>query len=107
MQVREQIENDMKQARRARDRVTDKVLRSLLAAIDNAAAVDTENQNRPTYGFDGEVDRKELSADELQGVLKSEIDLRTEPIPTLRAHGRDAEADELASEIEVIRRYAE
>lgn len=105
MELRRTIESDMRNARRARDRETDLVLRSVLQAFDNASAVDYDGRNRATYGLGGDVDRRLLSDADLQKVLRSLIDERILDMRTLRTHGQDAQADGLSREVDLIRRY--
>ena len=98
---------DLMAARRRRDRRQVRVIGALLAAVDNAEAVDVEQRydyHHPGHG-DTEVPRRRLDRDTLVGLLTNEIRERRDAAATYRRIGQDAAADELDRECEAIEPY--
>jgi len=108
--LRTQLRAHLKLAMQARNGVETRVLRLLVAAIDNAQAVALNPDDRSgglnRFG-DGSVEvvRASLSEVDLQTLLIGEIDTRARAAGEFRALGRHEQADLLSEEAEVVRRY--
>jgi hypothetical protein len=105
--TQQRLKTDMIRARKNGDRETDRTLRTLLAAIDNAEAVDQAMVPQPTYDLSGEVPRKTLTELDIQRTLLEEIAQRTSAIEAYEQHGRNDEAVGLKTEVALIRSYLE
>jgi uncharacterized protein YqeY len=106
----DRLRADLKAAMRARDTVATATIRMLLGAIDNAQAVPVDPVRRPSamnkFGESAiEVPRLELSPDDVQAVLRGEIERRRSMAEEIRGFGRSGEADRAIAEAEIIRRY--
>ena len=105
--LKERLRADLKAAMRERRADEVAVIRTLIAAVDNAEA-------QPIEGFAerlrqreaiGEVGRRELTAADLDGVLDAEASSRLAAAEDYARHGRDDEAARLRHEADVIARY--
>jgi hypothetical protein len=87
-----------------------KVIRTLVAAIDNAEAPPISSQPAnpvdPSVNASAEVDRLMLSADAVRCVILSEIDERERVASELQGP-QAARADALRDEARIARRYLE
>ena len=98
-------------AMRQRDRVAMSALRSALAAIDNAEAVDPAHAPRPGQGRiagavsgvgAAEVPRRTLSAGEAAQVVRAEIAQREAAAAAYERLGREEQAARLRAEAAVL-----
>jgi uncharacterized protein YqeY len=101
---------DLKAAMQARNAVETSLLRNLMAAIDNAQAQPVDltgpaSQMRAFGDGTGEVARLALSAERLARLLETEASARDDASAEMRALGRTEEADRLATEAAIVRRY--
>lgn len=104
--LRERLTSAMKQ----RDAVSMRVLRSTIAAIENAEApsVDSEQLRglaieRSPHGVGaGEVDRVRLTARDVRAVVRREIDDRLAAAASYERTGRDDHAAQLRAEAAVL-----
>lgn len=104
--LKDRLRADLKLALKASRKAEMSVLRTLLAAIDNAEAPPrTDAQLRYDPDSASEVDRVELSQEQLDGVLAAECDAREEAAAQLDRHGQSDRADALRAEVATIRRY--
>jgi uncharacterized protein YqeY len=114
--VRTELRRDLTIAIRARDRIRMSALRSALAAIENAEAVDTPDPPRPPGGDGnvggstpglgaGEGDRKVLSAIDEQELLRHEVQERRASAAHYEQLGRPDRAEHLHAEAEVLAAY--
>lgn len=98
---------------RARDRVATAALRSALAAIDDAEAVDPAAAGVSVVAHEriagtvgglgaGEVARAAVSEEEVRAVVEREIAERRHAAETYAAHGRETEAERLSAEADVL-----
>lgn len=111
--MRDRLRRDLTTALKAHDRTATAALRSLIAAIDNAEApqpVDgEENGGAPDAGVGlgaGEGRPRELSDDEIQGLVESEMNERSDAANECDQVGRDDVAGRLRDEAGVLARYA-
>jgi uncharacterized protein YqeY len=100
-------------ARKARDATAVSALRSAIAAIDNAGAVDIQAPGPVVEGGSrivgtvgalgtGEAARRELGPDDVRALLESEVEARHAAARTYEEHGRDDRAATLREEASVI-----
>lgn len=106
MELCDQVQADLKEAMKAGglDRV--RVLRSLLGAIGNAEAVALSEADGENIGlFSGERSRRRLTAEDVLGVVHSEIAERRVAIATYREIDRSDLAETMMTEIELLSSY--
>jgi uncharacterized protein YqeY len=114
MTLRDQLRAALPAAIKARDRTAVAALRSTLAAIDNAEAVP------PDEGADGgslaiehvpigagatEVPRRELTAQEIELIVRDEVADREIAADGYGQAGQTAQAEKLLAEAEVLEKY--
>jgi uncharacterized protein YqeY len=97
--MRARLQADLRDAMKRRETVAVSTLRCLIAAIDNAGAVDA----REVVGGATEVARRVLTASDVDAVLRREWEARETAAATLERHGRDAGAPR--AEMSVAARY--
>jgi uncharacterized protein YqeY len=105
--LKERLRADLKAAMRERNAGGVAVIRTLIAAVDNAEAVpigDLEERLRQREDI-GEVARRELDAAALDAVLAKESETRLAAAEDYERHGRDDDAARLRQEAELIARY--
>jgi uncharacterized protein len=108
--LRERLRAALPTAMKARDRTAVSALRSTLSAIDNAEAVD-----RPAGADRGlaieqsavgvgamEVARRELTDDDVERIVRAEIDEREEAAAGYARSGRTEQAEKLRAEAAVL-----
>jgi uncharacterized protein YqeY len=101
---------DLKAAMRERAGAEIRVLRGLLAAIDNAQAVPIGDRHdryvAHAFGDAGvEVTRLELNSDALEALLRHELQQRTASAEQMSALGQSDRAQALQEETAIIGRY--
>lgn len=108
--LKERLRADLRAAMQARaaDRV--RLLRALIAALDNAEAVPVEGMHDfslPATSGEGagEVARRELDTAAVEALLVAEADAREAAAGEYEHHGRAEEAARLRAEAALIRRY--
>lgn len=106
----ERLRADLKAAMRERKSAQVSVIRTLIAAIDNAEAVPLEAfqerlRLRATGDPIGEVARRELDAAALDAVLASEAQSRLAAAEDYELNGRAEDAARLREEAELVARY--
>jgi uncharacterized protein YqeY len=105
MPLRVRLRADLEKARKAKDPETVTLIRTLIAAIDNAEAIDM--QASAAVNSPGEVSRRILSDEEIMNiVLREGTELRAAAEDYERL-GRSDEANRLRSLSLVADRYAE
>ena len=98
---------DLKAAMHARSADEVRLLRTLIAALDNAEAVAEPSRAFGSRKFgdpSGEVARREIDARALDALLLAEIDARLSAVEDYERHQQDAEAARLRHETELIAR---
>jgi uncharacterized protein len=102
----EQITSDLAGAMRSRDTDSVRTLRSLLGAIGNAGAVTGGGDAAEQIGaFSTETPRRELSSEEIRGIVESEIGERREAVVLYKDAGRPDIIGQLEKEIQILSRY--
>jgi uncharacterized protein len=109
--LKERLRADLKAAMQARATDEVRLLRTLIAALDNAEAVPREgrvNTNLPLAFGDpcGEVARRELDDAAVEALLAAEIESRRSAAVDYERHDRGDEAARLRGEAELIVRYS-
>jgi uncharacterized protein len=109
--LKERLRADLKVALQARATEEVRVLRTLIAALDNAEAVPGEgvqDNSRPRAFGDvrGEVIRRQLDGRAVEALLSDETEARLAAAADYQRHGRTDEAERLRDEAALIARYA-
>ncbi|WMT85806.1 GatB/YqeY domain-containing protein [Pelagibacterium sp. 26DY04] len=99
-ETKERLRADLRKALKEK-RGEAAVLRTLIAALDNAEAPPLENRT----GSDSEILRLELSPDQVQAILLAEFQERQRSAAQYRELGLAARADAAGAEAEIVRRY--
>jgi uncharacterized protein YqeY len=115
--VRALIRRDLGEAIRARDAVTAAALRSVLAALANAEAIDPVEAGQAIAGGHptvagsrlgagaADAPRRELTAADMEAIVQGEIAERVEAAAVYRRRGHHDRAARLEEEAAVLRRY--
>ena len=103
--LRERLESDLKAAMRDRDRERVSVLRTTLAALSNAEAVDASTSRPATGAFAADVERRDLSDDEILAILRRERDEFLASVEEYETGGQHDAAAGLRSKAAVLDRY--
>jgi len=106
---KDRLRADLKAALQARDSAKVGVLRTLIAALDNAQAVQVEQTGYQSRRFgdpSGEVARRELDGDAIDGVLAAEAASRLSAAADYEKHGRMENAARLRDEAALVASYA-
>lgn len=105
MKIRTQLKSDLKDAMKRRDQTAVQTLRSLLAEIDNAEAVELSQPVEPSIGKTNDVARKVLTAVDIRAILQHEIEERQTAIAEYEQYGQHAAAEQLRAEVALIEQY--
>jgi uncharacterized protein YqeY len=105
--IRKRLKSDLLSSMKSKDTVAISVLRSLLAALDNASAVPVDATHVRVFGRSGDVPGKALSAADCEDILTEELRSRSVAAAEYVRLGRDTEAARLRAEIAVVERYVE
>lgn len=108
--LKQRLRADLKAAMRTRDTTATTVLRAVIAAIDNAQAVPVDlsgpaSAMRSFGDSAGEVARIMLGEDDLRILLAREAAEREEASVEMLRLGRPTDAERLADEAAIVRRY--
>ena len=111
--LRQQLREALRTAMKARDRVTVGVLRSALAAIDNAEAVAVAPvvtqglaiERSPIGVGATEVDRRQLTPAAIARIVRDEADSRTAAADDYERVGRADRAAQLRDEARILSGY--
>lgn len=103
-----QIRSDLTAAMKARDDDTVRTLRSLLAAIGNAAAVEPETEESEVSlgAFSSETPRHEVTSVDVDRIIDTEISERREALILYQDAGRPDITNRMEHEIRVLSRYS-
>ena len=106
--LKERPRADLKAAMQARAAEEVRVLRVLIAALDNAEAVPSDEKPYSPRAFGepgGEVARLDLDAAAVEALLSDEVAARLSAAADYRSHGRNDDALRLEAEAAMIERY--
>jgi uncharacterized protein YqeY len=105
-QLKDRLRADLKDALKGGRKAEMSLLRALLAAIDNAEApVRTDADLRYDPDAASEIDRLDLSREELNSLLAHERDTRLEGAADMDRVGRPETGERLRAEARMVRRY--
>jgi uncharacterized protein len=102
--LRQQMQTDLFAAIKKRDAARVSVLRTTLAAIANAEAVDP-SVPRPKAGLFADVERKKLSRGEIRGIVAREREELFTAAHEMRGFGQVAAADALSVRAAILDMY--
>lgn len=105
-ELKERLRADLKVAMRERSADVG-VIRTLIAAIDNAEAVPVEGFRERLRQMEpiGEIARRDLDAEALEAVLAAETRSRLSAADDYERNGRPEDAARLRKEVTLIARY--
>ena len=112
--MRTRLRRDLSAAMKARNPVAVFALRSALAAIENAEAVEVITPRQvagneyiagATSGRAAEVERRALTDTDVRGLVQSQVDQRSMAVREYEKLGRQDVADRLRAEADVLRGY--
>jgi uncharacterized protein YqeY len=106
--LKQRLRGDLKAAMQARAADEVRVLRTLIAALDNAEAVAVEGKPDPFRKLgdpSGEVPRRELDVSDVEALLQLEVESRLSAAADYERHGRGDDAAKLRGEAELVGRY--
>jgi len=105
--INERLRADLLHARKMRDQSTASILQVVIAALDNAGAVPVLHapDMSPSAGVGStEVQRRELTADDVQRILQSEITELQQTVKDLKGV-QNSYVDELNSKVAILKKY--
>jgi hypothetical protein len=113
-EIKTRLSTDLRQALKNKDNIATKTIRSLMSAIDNAEAIAIETPSiMPMAGLiagateglgSTEVMRKELTGQDIQEIIKKEIDEIQNAIDLMKDYKRP-ETKDLEKQIDVLKKY--
>lgn len=103
--IRARLQSDLKTAMASRDRTTVAVLRTTLAALANAEAVSAEGSAPAVGAFSNEVDRLELTDDDVRRVIEGERAELLASAEEYEAVGQSDDAAGLREQVAVLDGY--
>lgn len=98
------LHKDLLKARKARDTITSEALQSVIGAIDNAGAVPVNKEIDSVGVGSTETLRRELSVQDIQDIIASEITEMQQAIDILGAI-RNSSTDELERKTTILKMY--
>jgi uncharacterized protein YqeY len=102
--MRDRMRADLTRAMKSRDLNRVRALRSALAAIENAEAVDGPGHSEMIIGY-GDVARRALGKDDLLDLIGAEIQEREASVDEYLRLGLSDRAGTLQREIDILREY--
>ncbi|WP_036527444.1 GatB/YqeY domain-containing protein [Nocardia sp. CNY236] len=106
--LRERMRSELFAAMKSRDRTVSSALRSALGAVDDAEAVEVAGppagalENSPTGLGVAEAAPRELTEDDVERIVRAEIDERLSAARQFEAHGRTDRAAVLHAEAKAL-----
>lgn len=106
MNVLERLRADLTAARREGKTTEISMIRTLIAAVENAGAIETDGSKEHKVGLGHDLPRRDLTDDDIVGVLERE---RAELVDAI-AHYRDlslaVQLQELEERLRIVDRYS-
>jgi uncharacterized protein YqeY len=103
----QRLRTDLVTALRARDKTEVSMIRTLIAAIENAEAVDAELSVEPKIGLNHDEQRRQLDDTEIAVIVARERAEIAAAVARYRELGLTAELAELEERMAVVGRYIE
>lgn len=107
MSTRERLRQDLVAAIRSRDRIEISMIRTLIAAIENAEAVAAEPSAEVLIGLNHDRPRRRLTGEQITAIVARERAEVADAVERYRELGLDAELGELQARVAIIDRYTE
>jgi uncharacterized protein len=105
MSLRKSLKADLLKAMKARQSHTVSTLRTVLAAIDNAEAVDVDTSIVPLTGITKDVPRKVLSEAQMIEIVRAEVEDLRSVMDDYERFGKNAEAEVLREKLNALLPY--
>jgi uncharacterized protein YqeY len=105
LNVPNQLRADLVTARKARHPTEVSMIRTLIAAIENAEAVEAADSEEPKIGLGHDQPRRELTDDDIATIVERERTEVVEAITHYRELGLTAHLEELEERLRVVDRY--
>jgi uncharacterized protein YqeY len=99
------LRGDLEKALRNRDQVEISTLRTLVAAVENATAVEVETSAEPKLGLGHDQPRRVLSDDDVAEIILSERDELVDAATRYRELGLVDEVADLERRARIVERY--
>jgi uncharacterized protein YqeY len=103
--VRERLQADLRVAMRERDRTRVSVLRTAMAALANAEAIEARDVAVLKGLYAAEAERRQLSEDDVRAVLEGVRDDLLVAADEIRRLGRKADAERLREQAAIVEGY--
>lgn len=103
--IRGRMQADLTAAMKARDRTAVAALRGALSAISNAEAIEVASHSALPVAGSTEAPRRELSEDDIRGLVQRERDEWNASAEEMRRLGRTAESEDLAAQAMILSGY--
>jgi len=107
LSTRKRLRQDLVAAIRSRDKIEISMIRTLIAAIENAEAVAAEPSAEALIGLNHDQPRRNLTDEEITAIVARERAEVADAVERYRKLGLDAELDELQDRLAIIDRYTE
>jgi uncharacterized protein YqeY len=101
LSIRDELQAGLRAAMQSREQLAVSVLRSTLAAVANAEAVDPTTAERGA----AEVARKHLTEDDIRAIVTTERDELRHAADEMSALGQASKADELTQQVAILDGY--
>ncbi len=105
MSIPERLRADLKTAMANRDRLEMSQIRTLIAAVENAEAVEVETSSEPKLGLNHDVARRVLDSDDVSSIIIRERDELVGAVARYRELGLEHELVELEVRLSIVERY--
>ncbi len=105
MSIQERLRSDLKVAMANRDRLEMSQIRTLIAAVENAEAVEVETSSEPKLGLHHDVARRVLDSDDVHRILTREHDELADAVSRYRDLALVDELVELKVRLSIVERY--
>jgi len=99
------LRSDLEKALRSRDRVEMSTLRTLIAAVENATAIDVEASSEPKLGLSHDQPRRVLSENDVAAIILHERDDLVAAATRYRDLGLVDEMADLERRARIVERY--
>jgi len=99
------LRGDLDIALRNRDPVEISTLRTVIAAVENATAVDVETSTQPKLGLGHDQPRRALSDEDVTRIIRSERDELVDAATRYRELGLVEEVVDLERRARIVERY--
>jgi uncharacterized protein YqeY len=107
MPVIERLKADLRGAMKARDSARVMTLRTMVAALDNATAVEVDSSYVPLAGRTPDVPRRELGEEQQLDILRAEAAGRRKAVEQYERLGQQEEAARVRAELAVFAAYVD